>query len=470
MRLAALVLTALPFTAPIQALAQTAVPDPEASAQGDVAVTIYNDDLALVQDKRTLTLPSGRTRQEFPDVSASIRPETVTLTGTGIGIVEQNFDFDLLTPDKLMSKAVGRTVTLIGRDPATKGEIRETAKVLANNGGTIVQIGNRIEILDRMDARVVFSSLPPNLRARPTLSVTLDSASAGTRPVTLNYLSRGLGWKADYVALFDEVAGKIDVQGWITLTNTSGTSFTQASTLLVAGAVGQAQSGGRPRNYRPPAPPGGAAGTESANRERLGDFYVYPLRERTTIANAQQKQVSFLDVAGSPAAKAYYYRNDWLGRSDEAQSADTVLRFSSSREGGLGDALPAGTVRVYMRDARGQPQFIGESNIDHTPMGSRLALKTGEAFDVKVQPTVEKRERLSDTKWRTTMKYRVTNARDAAVTVELAQGGLDSWWKDTRIESESLVSDRTDADQALWKVAVPANGETIVTAVFLTRY
>lgn len=468
MRLAALVLVALPVAAQAQTSA-IAVTDPDTTAQGEVAVTIYNDDLALVQDKRTLTLPGGRSRQEFPDVSASIRPETVTLSGAGLGVVEQNFDFDLLTPEKLMAKAVGRTITVIRTDPVTKAEIREEARVLANNNGTIVQIGNRIEVLERMGARVVFSSLPPNLRARPTLSVTLDSASAGARPVTLNYLSRGLGWKADYVALFDEAGGKIDVQGWITLTNTSGTTFSKASTLLVAGAVGQPQ-GGRPRNYRPPVPPGNAAGTESANRERLGDFYVYPLAERTTIANAQQKQVSFLDVSGSPAAKAYYYRNPWLGRSDEAQSADTVLRFSSSREGGLGDALPAGTVRVYMRDVRGQPQFIGESNIGHTPMGSRLALKTGEAFDVKVQATVEKRERLSDTKWRTTMRYRVTNARDAAVTVELAQAGLDSWWKDTRIESESQTSDRTDADQALWKVAVPANGETSVTAVFVTRY
>lgn len=468
MRFAALVLAALPVTA--QAQTAIAITDPDSSAQGEVAVTIYNNDLALVQDKRTLNLAGGRTRQEFPDVSASIRPETVTLTGAGIGVVEQNFDFDLLTPEKLMAKAVGRTITIVRTDPATKNEIREEARVLANNGGTIVQIGKRIEILERMgNARVVFASLPPNLRARPTLSVTLESAQAGARPVTLNYLSRGLGWKADYVALFDETGGKIDVQGWITLTNNSGTTFTKASTLLVAGAVGDGQNS-RPRNYRPPVPPGNAAGTETANREQLGDFYVYPLAERTTIANAQQKQVSFLDVSGAPAGKAYFYRNNWLGRSDEAQSADTVLRFSSSREGGLGDALPAGTVRVYMRDVRGQPQFIGESNIDHTPMGSRLALKTGEAFDVKVQATVEKRERLSPDKWRTSMRYRVTNARGAAVTVELAQAGLDSWWKDTRIESESQPSERSDADQALWKVAVPANGETIVTAVFLTRY
>lgn len=463
MRLAALLLATVPFSAHAQTVTIT---DPETSAQGDVAVTIYSNDLALVQDKRTLTLPKGRTQQEFPDVSASIRPETVTLSGSGIGIVEQNFDFDLLTPEKLMEKAVGRTVTIVRTDPVTKAEIREQATVLANNGGTIVQIGNRIEILERMNARVVFASLPPNLRARPTLSVTLDSAAAGARPATLNYLSRGLGWKADYVSLFDEAAGKIDVQGWITLTNNSGTTYHQAHTLLVAGSAGTSN----PRNPRPRPMPGNVAGTESAGRERLGDFYVYPLAERTTIANQQQKQVSFLDVAGTPAEKAYYFRNGWLGRSDEARSVDTVLRFSSARDGGLGDALPAGIVRVYMRDVRGQPQFIGESSIDHTPMGSRLALKTGEAFDVKVHATVEKRDRLGDNKWRTTMQYRVTNARDAAATVELVQAGLDSWWKDTRIENESQQSDRTNADEALWKVAVPANGETILTATFVTRY
>lgn len=464
MRWSALVLVA----APLAAHAQSA-PPPEQTAQGEVAVTIYNNDLALIQDRRVLTLPNGRTHQEFADVSAAIRPETVTLTGAGIEIVEQNFDFDLLTPQKLMDKAVGQTVTLVRTNPATGVDTRETARVLANNNGTIVQIGDRIEILG--GSRVIFPSLPANLRARPTLSVTFNSASAGARPVTLNYLSTGFGWKADYVALFDEGAGKLDVQGWITLTNNSGTSFANASTMLVAGAVGTDNNNQvRNYNYRPPVPPGNSPGTESAARERLGDFYVYPLPERTTIANAQQKQVSFLDVAGAPASKGYYYRNDWLGTATEAESADTVLRFSSSKEGGLGDALPAGVVRVYMRDARGNPQFIGESSIPHTPMGSRLALKTGEAFDVKVQPTVEKRESLGPWKWRTTMRYHLTNARPQEAVVELAQAGLDNWWHDTRIESESQPSDRTDADQAVWKVTVPANGEATVTAVFLTRY
>jgi hypothetical protein len=463
MRWLALTLVAVPFAAQAQTLPPTGQ-----SAQGDVAVTIYNNNLALVQDKRTLTLPAGPSRQEFADVSAQIRPETVTLAAAGTTILEQNFDFDLLTPAKLMDKAVGQTVTLVRTNPATGAESRDAARVLANNGGTIVQIGDRIEVLRGDDERVIFPSIPPNLRARPTLSVTLDSSSAGARPVTLNYLSAGLGWRADYVALFDEAGGKIDVQGWITLTNSSGTTFANASTLLVAGAPGG--TGNQARYNRPSVPPGNSPGTESANRERLGDFYLYPIAGRTTIANAQQKQVSFLDVGGAPAAKAYFYRNPWLGTLDEAASTDTVLRFSSSRDGGLGDALPAGIVRVYMRDARGSPQFIGESAIPHTPMGSRLALKTGEAFDVKVQPTVEKRESLGKGRWRTTMNYRFTNARSAPVTVEFAQAGLDSWWDDTRIESETLPSDRTNSDEALWKVEVPANGEATVTAVFTTRY
>lgn len=465
------------LSTPAGAQAGPAAPAAERTAQGDVAVTIYNNDLALIQDTRRLALPRGRSIQEFADVSAAIRPETVTLTAAGTGIVEQNFDYDLLSPAKLMDKAVGQTVTLVRTNPATGAETREAARVLANNGGTVVQIGERIETLDRYGGRVIFPALPSNLRARPTLSVTLDSASAGARPATLNYLSRGLGWKADYVALFDEKLGKLDVQGWITLTNTSGTTFAGARTLLVAGSVGTERPGYRPDYYggRPATSPrGNQPGTETSRREQLGDFYIYPLAERTTIANAQTKQVSFLDVGGAPASKAYFYRNAWLEKEDEARSVDTVLKFNTSRAdgpgGGLGDALPAGTVRVYMRDARGNPQFIGESAIPHTPMGSKLALKTGEAFDVKILPVVEKREALSPYRWRTTMRYRLTNARAADVTVELAQAGLDDHREDTRIVAESQPSARADADETVWQVRVPARGAASVTATFETGY
>lgn len=465
--LAGLLLT---VTAPLAAQTADGSSSAGRNAQGDVAVTIYNNNLALVQDRRDLALPAGRSRQEFPDVSAQIRPETVTLTG--VGVVEQNFDFDLLSPAALMQKAVGETITIVRTNPATGAETRERASVLSANNGVVLRIGDRIEVLrdDGIPTRVIFDKVPENLRPRPTLSVTVEASRGGRQPVTLTYLTPGLAWSADYVALFDETNGRMDVQGWITLTNNSGTTYANASTLLVAGSVGQSQDYRYRGGYPPPPPPPPVMrrpGTETSARERLGDFYLYPLPERTTIANAQTKQVSFLDVAAAPAARAYEFRNSWMGTMDQAASANSVLRFSSSRGGGLGDALPAGTVRVYQRDARGSPQFVGESAIGHTPMGSDLGLVTGQAFDIKVQPTVEKRERISDDRWRTSMRYRLTNASPRAVTVDLVQSGL---WGDTRIVAESQQSQRRSADETLWRVAVPANGEASVTATFDTRY
>ncbi|GAA4030606.1 DUF4139 domain-containing protein [Sphingomonas rosea] len=460
-----LILGLLGVAAAAPLAAQTAIPSPEASAQGNVAVTIYNNNLALVQDRRELTLPAGRSRQEFPDVSAQIRAETVTLTGSDIGIVEQNFDYDLLSPSALMQKAVGEIITLVRVNPATGAETRERARVLAANGGVVLQIGDRIEVLrdDGLPVRVIFDKVPEGLRPRPTLSVTLTAPRGGRQPLTLTYLTPGLAWSADYVALFDEAAGKMDVQGWITLNNESGTAYRNADVVLVAGAVGGGQ-----RNYGAP-PPIRRAGTETAGRERLDDYYLYPLPERTTIAQAQQKQVSFLDVSGTPAARAYEYDNPWLGSSDQPISVNSVLRFSTSRSQGLGDALPAGTVRVYQRDSRGTPQFVGESRIGHTPMGSDLGLTTGQAFDIKVQPTVEQRARIASdgSRWRTTIRYKLTNASPKPVTVALVQSGL---WGDTRITEESLKSSRRSADEAVWQVSVPASGEASVAATFDTRF
>lgn len=447
------------------AIAQTA---PAPSAQGDVSVTIYNNNLALVQDARTLSVPQGRSRQEFPDVSAQIRPETVTLSGPGIAIVEQNFDYDLLSPDKLMEKAVGQVITIVRTNPATGTETREQAKVLAANGGIVLQIGNRIEVLrdDGLPVRVVFDKVPENLRARPTLSVTIEAERNGPVPTRLSYLTPGLGWTSDYVALFDEKAGTIDVQGWVTLSNNTGTTFSNADTLLVAGNVG----GGQNRFGHMASMDDAAieqAGTESGPRERLGDYYLYPLAERTTIANAQQKQVSFLDVKASPARKAYEFVNGWMGGNDVPRSAATAIKFSTSRNGGLGDQLPAGTVRVYMRDARGDPQFIGENRIGHTPMGSSMSIRTGEAFDVKVKVVVEERTRLSNRRWRTRVRYTVSNARDNPVTVDLAQDGL---WGDVRITEQSITGERVSADRVEWKVPVAANASADLIAIFDTRY
>jgi hypothetical protein len=341
----------------------------------------------------------------------------------------------------------------------------------------VLKIGQRIEVLrdDGLPVRVIFDKVPDNLRARPTLSVTVDSSRAGARPATLSYLTPGLGWRADYVALFNEADAKIDVQGWVTLTNSSGTGYDNAQTLLVAGAPNQAGRGPdmvlgpnrRPMPGRPQRPTLQEAGTESGSREQLGDFYLYPLAERTSIANLQTKQVSFLDVHGVPAEHGYEYRNAWLGTADAPQSAKTVYSFSTSAHAGLGDQLPAGVLRFYLRDKRGDPQFIGESRIDHTPMGSTLSLATGDAFDVKVHAVVDKRTRLGEFEWQTDMRYDLTNASPKPVVVKVQQSGL---WGDSRVTAESQKSVRHSAETVEWPVTVPANGKASLTVSFVTRY
>ena len=458
-------------------------------AQDGVSITIYNNDLALVQDVRSIDFRAGRSDVEFPDVSAQIRPETVAISAPGASVVEQNFDYDLLSPARLVDKAVGQAVNVVHTNPATGAETTEQAKILANNGGTLVQIGDRIEILGDMHARLVFDRLPEGLKARPTLSVSFNSPKDGRRPVALSYLSNGFAWKADYVALYDESAGAMDVQGWITLTNRSGTGFAKAKVLLVAGGGGQsgAADGDRPAGVV------GTGGTAD-EAEQLGDFHVYPIAGQTSLANAQQKQVSFLDMKAAPAAKSYWYRNGWMQGTNEPVSFASVLRLSNGN-GASGRALPAGTVRVYMRDASGQPQFVGEDNIAHTPAGSTLVLRTGDAFDVKIQPVVEKRERIASDEWgrvaryrisgggrsstavveqarsywRTHMSYRLSNARAVPVTVEVVQAGLDTFNHDTRVSAESVVGTQTSADERVWRVTLPAHGAAVLTAQIDTR-
>ncbi len=479
-------------------LSQSNAPtDPDSTAQGEVSVTIYNNNQALVQDIRQLNIQRGRSRIEFPDVSARIRPETVSFAARGAGIIEQNFDFDLLTPTKLMEKAIGQTITLIRTNPATGLEKRERATVLSTAGGVVVKIGNRIEVLrdDGLPVRAVFDRVPPNLRARPTLSVTVQSDMAGVRPASIRYLTPMLGWSADYVSLYDEAKGTIDMQGWVTLTNNTGTTFHNADTLLVAGSPGQGMGRRGGRASRGMVTPG----TETANREQLGDFYLYPISGRTTIANNQTKQVSFMDVQGVPAQKVYSRTVGWLASDSRPINVASEIAFKSSNEGGLGDALPAGTVRFYQRDQQGTPQFIGENGIGHTPMGSELSLKTGDAFDIFVQAEVEKRGKISSSEWessaryrvikdgveverieaerpvtyyRTTMRYTLTNAKSTPVEVQLVQGGLDrGWWsRDFRISSEDVPGVQLNTSTRKYSIPVPANGKRVVRVTYETRY
>jgi hypothetical protein len=438
-----------------------------ASAQGNadksLKLTIYNSNLALVEHVRPVDVAAGRHRLEFVGVSAEIMSQTVSFAGSGLTVVEQNFDYDLLTPEKLMEKAVGSRVRIVRTNPGTGEETEETAEVLSTVGGVVLRIGDRIEVLreDGIPARVIFDEVPENLRANPTLSVLVNAPAAVEGDVTLAYLTRGLAWNADYVAVFDEPQGNVSLQGWITLRNTSGTTFTNANAQLVAGDINVVGNEAEwwqvynvRRNDRNVLR---SAGIEASGREQLADYYVYPLAEATTIANNQTKQVSFLSAERVRANRGYEQTFYSFFSQDEPVSAEVRVRFSNSRASGLGDQLPSGVVRVYARDARGQPQFVGEDRIGHTSAGSDLALKIGDAFDVTIQPTLRQTTRASRRATDYAMSYVVRNARSEPITVTIRQ---DSLWRFNDVIAESIEGRRTDADSFAWDVPVPANGET----------
>ena len=437
----------------------------------EISLTIYNKNIALIEHVRPISAPAGRQRIEFAGVSAQIVPETVSFIAPNVTLIEQNFDYDLLTPAKLMEKAVGSTVQLVRVNPATGAETTERAEVLSTVGGTVLRIGPRIEVLreDNLPTRVIFDKVPENLRAQPTLSVLVNAAKPVNEVARLTYLSRGFSWAADYVAIFDEPHGITSVQGWITLRNTSGTSFVNARTQLVAGDVNLVDSEeqwwtrwqqSRNTNQR-------SIGTENTGRPQLGDYYVYPIRELTTVANNQTKQVSFLDAGSVKASKGYELRFYGFQSYSDPQSAEVRMRFSNSKSGGMGEQLPSGVVRIYMRDAHGQPQFVGEDHIGHTSAGSELALKIGDAFDVTVQPTLTQTRSISKRKSEYDMSYLVRNARATPVVVTLRQDGL---WRENSVLKESIAGRRTDFNSFAWDVPVPANGESTLTFTLATSW
>jgi hypothetical protein len=290
--------------------------------------------------------------------------------------------------------------------------------------------------------------------------VLVDSAQAVNQDARLTYLTRGLSWYADYVALFDEAKNQLAMQGWITLSNTTGTSFANARAQLVAGAINITEPGETWSHGITAAAARESAGKQSGIGQRIADYYLYPLAEPTTIANNQTKQVSFLEAPTVKADKGYEISFDGFDSSDEPRSAEVRVRFSNSTAGGLGTQLPEGVVRVYARDARGQPQFIGEDHVGHTSAGSDIALRIGDAFDVTVTPTVVQTTKLNKRMTEYQMSYLARNARPQAVVLTLRQDQLQ---RVNEVRAESIKGRRTDADSFAWDIPVPANGETTLT-------
>jgi hypothetical protein len=439
--------------------------------QTELALTVYNSGLALVRDVRTLQLPRGVADLQFMDIAATVNPATVHFRSLSeparLRVIEQNYEYDLLEPDKLLRKYVGRDVTLVRtrQDQGTTREETVTARLLSFNNAPVWQIGG--EIVTGVPANHIrFPELPGNLYSRPTLIWSLNNEGATRHRVEASYLATQLAWNADYVLTVARGDTAADIDGWVTLINSSGTSFKNASLQLVAGDLNRVR-GDLQLRVADALEERALRRPESAmSQEAFSDYHLYTLDRKTSINNNETKQVSMLGATDFPVTKRYvvdgqsmYYRNALHPGAPVKDVVQVFHQLKNEARVGLGMPMPAGVVRVYQADSRGGVQFVGEDRIGHTPKDETLNLKIGNAFDV-----VAERQQLDFQKIATNVyeiEYEVTlrNHKPTAVNVEVNEPIGGTW----RILRSSHPWVKTDAWAAQFSVPVSAEGTATVT-------
>ncbi len=446
--------------------------------QQSIAVTIYNSDLALVKDQRKIKLDTGIRHLALRDVSAQIRPETALLRSLNgsLSVLEQNFDYDLLTPQKLLEKFVGKFVSIITTNPATGVETKEQAQVLAANNGVVLKIGDRIET--GIPGRIVYSNVPENLRDRPTLVVQLNNKSSNEQNVELSYLTGGLAWKADYVAELSANDDKLDLSGWVTLSNTSGATYRDTKLQLVAGDVNRVyehhpmmmESSVRMKTMD-------MAASAPMAQESLLEYHLYTLDRPTTIAENQTKQVALLSATGVPVMKElvlrgadYYYQSSY-GDLGQKMKVGVFVEFDNKESAKLGMPLPKGIMRVYKKDSVGNAQFVGEDRIDHTPKNESIRLKLGEAFDVTADKKQTDFKKLpnpakGNSAFESAYEIVLKNAKKERVTVTVQEPIPGDW----KIVNASHPSVKATSNTAVWKIDIPAEGKTTLMYRVQVKY
>jgi len=433
--------------------------------QTELSLTVYNSNIALVRDVRTLQLPRGTFDLQFMDIAATVNPATVHFRSISepsrVSVLEQNYEYDLLEPDKLLRKYVGRDVTLVRRreDGGKTVEEPVTARLLSYNAAPVWQIGN--EIVTGLGAdHIRFPELPGNLFSRPTLIWSLSNDGGARHRVEASYLASSLKWNADYVLTVARDDKAADIDGWVTVTNGSGTAFRNASLQLVAGDLNRVYPAASPRMELDSVMKAAAAAREMT-QESFSDYHLYTLARKTTINNNQTKQVSMLDATGFPVVKryvldgqAFYYRNAQHPGSPIKDVVQVYCRFKNEDKAGLGIPMPAGVVRVYQSDSKGGTQFVGEDRIDHTPTDETINLKIGNAFDVVAERKQTSFERIASNVYEMEYEVTVRNHKAVGVSIEVNEPIGGTW----RMLNSSHQWTKSDAWAAQFNVPVAADG------------
>jgi hypothetical protein len=425
----------------------------EAGGVQSVSLTIYNQDLALIREVRPLTLDKGVQTLLLSEVSGKLRPETVHLRlpgGPALDLLEQNYDYDLVSSDKLLEKFVGKDILLV--DDAKGTERR--GKLLSTAGGMVVEADGQI-LLNPPGRVVLPAGAADSLLLRPTLSWLVDSPAAAQAKAEITYLSSGLSWNADYVMLLAADDKSAGLEGWVTLSNYSGTTYKDAALKLVAGEVNRVREEMR-YEMAAKAAPAAANGGGGFKEEAFYEYHLYDLQRPTTVKNNQQKQIGLLTAAGVPVKKLFLF--DGINGGD----VRVMVQFKNDEKSGMGMPLPAGVVRLFKADSKGQAQFIGEDRIEHTPKDEDVRLYTGNAFDVKGEAVQTEYKDLGKGY---TASYKVTlknhkEKEDVVVTVSAQVGG------DWQVTASNMDYTKKDATTVEFQVPVKASGEAELTYSF----
>ncbi len=438
--------------------------------QTDLNVTVYNSNIALIRDVRNLALPSGTFRLKFMDIAATVNPATVHFRSLNepdkLGVIEQNYEYDLLEPAKLLHKYVGKEVTLVRSYQENGTTKREEIKatLLSDNNGPVWKIGNDI-VTGLYAESYRFPEVPPNLYERPTLLMSLENSGARKQQVEASYLANNLSWNADYVLTVARDDKNADLDGWVTVVNNSGTAFRNARLQLVAGELNRvASDSGRPRMEMNAAVPMAKA-AQQFQQEAFSEYHLYSLGRKTSVEDKETKQISLLQGSGVPVEKifmvngqSYYYRNQ---QNPGAPLKDPVMvyyKFKNEEKSGLGIPLPAGNVRVYQKDSKGGILFAGEDHIDHTPKDEFVNIHIGNAFDVVAEHKQTDYKRIDTHTWEMEFEVTLRNHKDAPFTVQVNEPIGGDW----EMLSSTYKYTKTAAFAAQFIVPVAKDGTSVL--------
>jgi hypothetical protein len=438
--------------------------------QTDLSVTVYNSNIALVRDVRSLLLPSGLFRLKLMDIAATVNPATVHFRSLNepekLGVLEQNYEYDLLEPAKLLNKYVGKEVTLVRsvlENGSTKHE-EVKATLLANNNGPVWKIGNDI-VTGGYAESYRFPEVPANLFDRPTLLMSLENSGSHKQQIEASYLAGNLSWNSDYVLTVGRDDKAADLDGWVTLVNNSGTAFHNARLQLVAGDLNRIQPPAAAPMARDSMVMNKAMRAEQFAQENFSEYHLYTLGRKTSVEDKETKQISLLQGSAIPVEKRFvvngqnfYYHNQYSPGSPIKDNVMVFYKFKNEEKSGLGMPMPAGNVRVYQKDSKGNILFVGEDHIDHTPKDEMLNIHIGTAFDVISERKQTDYKKIDIHTWEMEFEITLRNHKDTPVIIEVNEPIGGDW----EMVNSSYKYTKTAAWAAQFSVPVAANGTSLL--------